>query len=147
MSSHHDWQPRYRPSARVESALVATWPRPGKRTTQTPSLRTVTVHSDYDHGGQTGSGTYWRAAALHFRVGWSCASILTQERTGLAFLAIGLTLFRYFGVSRWSLFDGALVLLSAVLVFYGTKGYRRAQLADRRIGKLLVNDPGLARAT
>jgi uncharacterized membrane protein len=68
-------------------------------------------------------------------------------RTGLAFLAIGLTLFRYFGVSRWSLFDGALVLLSVVLVFYGTKGYRRAQLADRRIGKLLVNDPGLAQAT
>ena len=72
---------------------------------------------------------------------------LAMIRTGLAFLAIGLTLFRYFGISRWSLFDGALVLLSVVLVFYGAKGYRRAQLADRRIEELLANDPGLAQAT
>jgi hypothetical protein len=53
----------------------------------------------------------------------------------------------YFGVSRWSVFDGALVLLSVVLVVYSTKGYRRAQFADRRIGELLATDPGLARAT
>jgi hypothetical protein len=46
----------------------------------------------------------------------------------------------YFGVSRWSVFDLALVLLSVILVVYGTKGYRRAQLADRRIGELLAND-------
>jgi len=71
-------------------------------------------------------------------------TFLAMIRTGLAFLAIGLTLFRYFGISRWSAFDGALVLLSVILVVYGTKGYRRSHLTDRRIGNLLAQDPGLA---
>ncbi len=71
-------------------------------------------------------------------------TFLALIRTGLAFLVVGLTLFRYFGVSRWSLFDGVLVLLSVVLVVYGGRGYRRAHLNDRRIGRLLEADPGLA---
>ncbi len=48
------------------------------------SLRAVTDHGDYDHGGQTGCGTYWRTAALHFGVSWSCASILTLACLWLA---------------------------------------------------------------
>jgi uncharacterized membrane protein YidH (DUF202 family) len=71
-------------------------------------------------------------------------TFLAIIRTGLGFLALGLTLFRYFGVSRWSVFDAALVLLSVAMVVYGSLGYRRAYLIDQRIGKLLSTDPGLA---
>jgi hypothetical protein len=64
-------------------------------------------------------------------------------RTGLAFFAIGLTLFRYFGISQWSVFDGALVLMSVVLVIFGSRGYYRAQASDRRLAELLTTDRGL----
>ncbi len=66
---------------------------------------------------------------------------LAMIRTGLAFLAVGLTLFRYFGVSRWSIFDGMLVVLSVFLVVYGGRGYRRAHLNDRHIGSMLAANP------
>jgi uncharacterized membrane protein YidH (DUF202 family) len=68
---------------------------------------------------------------------------LAIVRTGLAFLAIGLTLFRYFGISQWSVFDGALVVMSVVLVIYGGRGYYRAHASDRRLADLLTTDPGL----
>jgi uncharacterized membrane protein YidH (DUF202 family) len=68
---------------------------------------------------------------------------LAIVRTGLAFLAIGLTLFRYFGISQWSVFDGALVVMSVVLVIYGGRGYYRAHASDRRLADLLTADPGL----
>jgi len=57
---------------------------------------------------------------------------------------LGLTLFRYFGVSRWSIFDGVLVLVSLIFVVWGGKGYRRAHLNDRRLGEILAADPGLS---
>lgn len=76
------------PSPMVESCLVPAWPRPGKRTTQTRLLRTVTDHGDYDHGGRTGCGTYWPAAALPFGVGQSCASILTLACLSLACISM-----------------------------------------------------------
>ena len=63
-------------------------------------------------------------------------------RTGLAILVLGLTLFRYFGVSIWSAFDGALVLLGIGLVIYGGKGYREADRKDKRFLELLSADVG-----
>jgi uncharacterized membrane protein YidH (DUF202 family) len=70
-------------------------------------------------------------------------TFLAIIRTGLTFFAIGLTLFRYFGISRWSVFDGTLVLMSVVLVIYGGRGYYRAHTNDRRLGELLRTDRGL----
>jgi len=51
-------------------------------------------------------------------------------RTGLAFLALGRSLFRYFGFSWWSVFDGFLVLASLVMIAIGGRGY---VLAARRL--------------
>jgi uncharacterized membrane protein YidH (DUF202 family) len=54
---------------------------------------------------------------------------LALTRTGLAFLTLGIGLFRFFGVSWWSLFDGGLVLASAVITAVGLRGYLRATRA------------------
>ena len=65
-------------------------------------------------------------------------------RTGLAFLAIGMSLFRYFGLSVWTIFDGALVVMSIGLVIYGGKGYWRSHVDDRHLRELLAADAGLS---
>jgi uncharacterized membrane protein YidH (DUF202 family) len=44
-------------------------------------------------------------------------------RTGLAFLVLGISLFRYFGLSWWTIFDGALAVVSLFMVTFGAKGY------------------------
>ncbi len=62
---------------------------------------------------------------------------------GLALLAIGLTLLRYFGVSWWSLFDFPLVLVSAAAVVWGTARYRASYRLERRLDVLLAVDAGL----
>ncbi|MFZ0429792.1 MAG: DUF202 domain-containing protein [Acidobacteriota bacterium] len=67
---------------------------------------------------------------------------LALIRTGLAFLILGISLFRYFGPSLWSLFDGALVMASFFMVAFGLKGYRRARNSERRLGEVLARDPG-----
>ena len=68
---------------------------------------------------------------------------LALIRTGLAFLTAGITLFRYFGVSVWTLFDLGLVTFSMLMVYFGVTGYRRSKLAEWRFGKLLDRDEGL----
>ena len=65
---------------------------------------------------------------------------LAVIRTGLAFLTLGLALFRYFGVSAWSLFDGGLAVLSVWMILFGTRGYRRAQRAERKLSDALSRD-------
>jgi len=39
---------------------------------------------------------------------------------------LGISLFRYFGLSWWSLFDGVLAVGSALIVVWGGRGYLRA---------------------
>lgn len=51
---------------------------------------------------------------------------LSLIRAGLAFVTLGVILIRYFGISWWTVFDGALVLPSAVAAAYGIYGYLRA---------------------
>jgi uncharacterized membrane protein YidH (DUF202 family) len=68
---------------------------------------------------------------------------LALIRTGLAFLTAGITLFRYFGVSMWTLFDLGLVIFSALMVYFGTVGYRRSKAVEQRLIDLLVHDQGM----
>jgi uncharacterized membrane protein YidH (DUF202 family) len=48
---------------------------------------------------------------------------LALIRTGLAFLTLSIGLFRLFGISWWSLFDGTLALGSLTMTAVGLKGY------------------------
>ena len=48
---------------------------------------------------------------------------LALIRTGLAFLTLSIAFFRMFGLSWWSLFDGALALGSLAMTGIGLKGY------------------------
>jgi uncharacterized membrane protein YidH (DUF202 family) len=48
---------------------------------------------------------------------------LALIRTGLAFLTLSIAFFRMFGISGWSLFDGALAIGSLVMTAIGLKGY------------------------
>ena len=67
---------------------------------------------------------------------------LSVVRTGLALLTVGTSLFRYFGPSVWSVFDGGLVLASLFMVYYGVRGYRQAKAGERRLDEILEQDPG-----
>jgi uncharacterized membrane protein YidH (DUF202 family) len=67
---------------------------------------------------------------------------LALIRTGLAFLTAGITLFRYFGVSMWTLFDLGLVAFSTLMVYFGLIGYRRAKAVEEKLGVLLTADGG-----
>lgn len=55
-------------------------------------------------------------------------------RTGLAFLTLSITLFRLFGLSWWSLFDGGLVAVSLFMIAIGLAGYRRSARAEKTLG-------------
>lgn len=54
---------------------------------------------------------------------------LALIRTGLTFLTLSITLFRIFGVSWWTAFDGALALGSLVMTMVGLVGYWRSARA------------------
>jgi uncharacterized membrane protein YidH (DUF202 family) len=71
-------------------------------------------------------------------------TFLALARTGLAFLTLGLTLFRYFGLSRWSFFDGALVMFSIALLYAGASGYRRSKLMEKKLADLTAADQGVS---
>ena len=60
---------------------------------------------------------------------------LALIRTGLAGVVLGISFFRYFGVSLWSVFDAALALASVGLVMWGGRGFRRTM---RRLSVLDV---------
>jgi uncharacterized membrane protein YidH (DUF202 family) len=51
---------------------------------------------------------------------------LALIRTGLAFLSLSIGFFRYFGVSLWTVFDGALAVASVVMTVIGMSGYWRS---------------------
>lgn len=51
---------------------------------------------------------------------------LALIRTGMTFLTLSITLFRIFGVSWWTAFDGALALVSLVMAAVGLAGYWRS---------------------
>jgi len=68
---------------------------------------------------------------------------LAFVRTGLALLTFGIVMFRYFGVSWWSLFDLGLVVASLVFVTGGIRGYVRSHRRVRTLDTLLATDAGL----
>ena len=68
---------------------------------------------------------------------------LALLRTGLALLTFGIVLFRYFGLSWWSLFDVALVLLSIGLLSVGVSGYVRSHRRVLKLDGLVRADTGL----
>jgi uncharacterized membrane protein YidH (DUF202 family) len=69
-------------------------------------------------------------------------TFLALIRTGLAFLTLGVSFFRYFGFSAWTAFDGALVVFSSVMVYFGVRGYYRAKKAEDVLANLLSGDVG-----
>ncbi len=69
---------------------------------------------------------------------------LALIRTGLAFLTLGVTFFRYFGLSLWTLFDIALVILSSLMLYFGLLGYRRSKRMENKLGEALSRDRGMA---
>ena len=69
-------------------------------------------------------------STLRTELAWG-RTYLALIRTGLAFLVLGVSLFRYFGLSWWSLFDGVLALGSVVIVVWGGRGYHRATVRMR----------------
>lgn len=52
-------------------------------------------------------------------------------RTGLALIALGLGLIRYFGLGIWTLLDGSLVTMGVVAALFGTKGYLKTRTYER----------------
>ena len=56
-------------------------------------------------------------------------------------MSIGL--FRYFGLSWWSVFDAALALGSLGLIASGSSGFVKCQRRVRALDGLLGTDPGL----
>jgi uncharacterized membrane protein YidH (DUF202 family) len=69
---------------------------------------------------------------------------LALIRTGLAFLTLGITFFRYFGISMWTFFDAALVLFSTLMIYYGAVGYHRSKVTENRLIQALARDAGTA---
>jgi uncharacterized membrane protein YidH (DUF202 family) len=63
---------------------------------------------------------------------------LALIRTGLAFLTLSIALFRIFGLSWWSIFDGALGVFSLAMTAAGLVGYKRA---NHRVNVLLLKVP------
>ncbi len=63
---------------------------------------------------------------------------LALIRTGLAFLSLSIAFFRMFGLSWWSVFDGALAVLSLAMTAAGLIGYKRA---NHRVSVLLLKVP------
>ena len=58
---------------------------------------------------------------------------LALIRTGLAFLTLSIALFRMFGLSWWSLFDGSLAGASLLMTGMGIVGYRHASQMTKQL--------------
>jgi uncharacterized membrane protein YidH (DUF202 family) len=65
---------------------------------------------------------------------------LALIRTGLAFLSLSVAFFRLFGVSWWSIFDGALGAGSVVMTAAGLIGYIRSTRTVKSLQGLLPVD-------
>jgi uncharacterized membrane protein YidH (DUF202 family) len=59
---------------------------------------------------------------------------LALVRTGLTFLTLSIALFRMFGLSWWSVFDGLLALGSLAMTAVGLTGYWHSRRAVRTLG-------------
>ena len=66
-----------------------------------------------------------------------------KQRGFFALLTFGIVMFRYFGVSWWSLFDLGLVVASIVFVTGGFRSYLRSHRRVRALDTLLACDAGL----
>ena len=65
---------------------------------------------------------------------------LALIRTGLAFLTLSIAFFRMFGLSWWSIFDGALGIGSLVMTMFGLIGYMKSARAVKSLENLLPSD-------
>jgi len=73
-----------------------------------------------------------RTVLSNIRTAWAEGRTdLALIRTGLAFLSLSIALFRIFGVSWWSVFDGSLALVSSAMTVVGILGYIRAKRSIR----------------
>ncbi len=54
-------------------------------------------------------------------------------RTGLASIALGIALIRYFGLGLWTLLDGSLVALGAVVTLFGLRSYIVTRSRERTL--------------
>jgi len=58
---------------------------------------------------------------------------LALIRTGLAFFSIAIAFFRWFGLSPWSIFDGALAVGSLIMTGVGIIGYKQTTQAVKNL--------------
>ena len=58
---------------------------------------------------------------------------LALVRTGLTFLTLSIALFRMFGLSWWSVFDGVLAIGSLTMTVVGLTGYWQSHRAVRAL--------------
>ena len=58
---------------------------------------------------------------------------LALVRTGLTFLTLSIALFRMFGLSWWSVFDGILAIGSLAMTVIGLTGYWQSYRAVRTL--------------
>jgi uncharacterized membrane protein YidH (DUF202 family) len=79
-----------------------------------------------------------RTALAHGR------TYLALVRTGLTFLTLSIALFRIFGLSWWSVFDGLLALVSVAMTVVGLIGYWKS---DRTVRVLKGRIPAEENAT
>jgi uncharacterized membrane protein YidH (DUF202 family) len=57
---------------------------------------------------------------------------LASIRTGLAFVALGAGLMRYFGLGPWTVLDGGLLLAGMVMTLYGLRGFTMINKHEKR---------------
>ncbi|MEJ2038580.1 MAG: hypothetical protein P8X55_06550 [Desulfosarcinaceae bacterium] len=70
---------------------------------------------------------------------------LALVRTGMTFLTLSIALFRIFGVSPWSMFDGVLALGSLTMMTVGLRGYWRSVRGVQTLeGRLAAEDEAVA---
>jgi uncharacterized membrane protein YidH (DUF202 family) len=70
---------------------------------------------------------------------------LALVRTGLTFLTLSIALFRMFGLSWWSVFDGVLALVSLAMTAVGLAGYWHSVRAVRALeGRVPAEEEAVA---
>lgn len=68
---------------------------------------------------------------------------LALIRTGLAFLSLSIGFFRYFGVSWWTVFDGALAVASILMTIVGLTGYWRSSREVKSLEAMMAQSKEL----
>jgi uncharacterized membrane protein YidH (DUF202 family) len=124
--------------AAERTALTREQTRLSTRSTELSNIRTDFARERTSLAGQRTDLAVRRTGLSDLRteLAWG-RTYLALIRTGLAFLVLGISLFRYFGLSWWSLFDGLLALGSAVIVIWGGRGYQQATVRIRKLTEAL----------